>query len=136
MNRNWSVLGSYGFTDAFFTGTAGVNIPAGNKLPYVPAHTARLWANYKFDESVLPGVSLGAGIYAAAGQYVDPQNQWKTGGYYSVDAKIGYENQHIRAAVSAKNLTNNQYFVPYSWFGGQVAPGAPLMVYGHLSFKL
>jgi len=135
-NRNWSVLGSYGFTDAFFTDTAGANIPAGNKIPYVPAHTARLWANYKFDESVLPGLSLGAGIYAASGQYVDNQNLWQTGGYYTVDAKVGYENEHIRASISGKNLTNNQYFVPYTWFGGQVAPGSPLMVYAQFSVKL
>ncbi len=135
-NRNWSVLVSYGYTDAFFTDPAGTNIPAGNKLPYVPPYTARLWADYKFDESVVPGLSLGAGIYAAGGQYVDPQNQWKTGGYYTIDAKVGYENERVRAAITAKNLTNNQYLVPYSWFGGQVAPGAPLMVYGQLSFKL
>ena len=30
---------------------------------------------------------------------------------------------------------NNQYVVPYSWLGGQVAPGAPLSVYGQLAFK-
>lgn len=135
-NRNWSVLGSYGYTDAYFVDAAGANIPAGNKLQNVPAHSARLWANYKFDESVVPGLSLGAGIYAASGQYVDAQNLWQTGGYYTIDAKVGYENQRIRASVSAKNLTNSQYFVPYTWFGGQVSPGAPLMVYGQLSIKL
>ena len=105
-------------------------------MPNVPAHTARLWANYKLDENVLPGLSLGAGIYAVSGQYVDAQNFWRTGGYYTVDAKVGYENEHVRASISAKNLTNNQYYVPYTWFGGQVSPGAPLMVYGQLSFKL
>jgi iron complex outermembrane receptor protein len=134
-NRNWSVLGSYGFTDAFFAESAGATIPAGNKLAMVPEHSGRLWAIYRFDTNVLPGWSAGAGVYAASGQYVDPQNQWKTEGYHTIDAKIGYENDRIRAAVTVKNLTGEKYFTPYTWFGGQVAPGAPRMVYGQISYR-
>ena len=134
-NRNWSVLASYGYTSAFFADPAGAGIPAGYRLPFVPEHSGRFWLNYQFDESVAPGLSLGAGIYAASNQYVDAANLWQTAGYYTVDAKIGYETDRIRAVVSAKNLTNNQYLVPYSWLGGQVAPGAPLSVYGQFAFK-
>lgn len=134
-NRNWSVLASYGYTNAFFADPAGPGIPAGYRLPFVPEHSGRFWLNYQFDESVAPGLSVGAGVYAASNQYVDAFNLWQTAGYYTVDAKIGYENEKIRAVVSAKNLTNNQYFVPYSWLGGQVAPGAPLSIYGQVAFK-
>lgn len=134
-NRNWSVLASYGYTRAFFADSGGPGIPAGYRLPFVPEHSGRLWVNYQFDEGVAPGLSLGAGVYAASNQYVDPYNLWQTAGYYTVDAKIGYENEKLRAVLSAKNLTNNQYLLPYSWLGGQVAPGAPLSVYGQLAFK-
>jgi iron complex outermembrane receptor protein len=134
-NRNWSVLASYGYTRAFFADAAGPGIPAGNRLPFVPEHSGRFWLNYQFDESVAPGLSLGAGVYAASNQYVDAFNLWQTAGYYTVDAKIGYETDKIRAVLSAKNLTNNQYLLPYSWLGGQVAPGAPLSVYGQFAFK-
>ena len=134
-NRNWSVLASYGYTRAFFADAAGPGIPAGYRLPFVPEHSGRFWLNYQFDESVAPGLSLGAGVYAASNQYVDAFNLWQTAGYYTVDAKIGYETDKIRAVLSAKNLTNNQYLLPYSWLGGQVAPGAPLSVYGQFAFK-
>ena len=76
--RNWSFLGSYGFTYATFGSPFndynGGTVPAGNRLPFVPASSGRLWANYKFDPDVLPGLSIGAGVYAASSQYVDPAN--------------------------------------------------------------
>lgn len=134
-DNNWSFLGSYGYTRATFVDAGGPNIPAGNRLPFVPDQAARLWVNYAFDANVLPGWSVGAGIYVAAGQYVDAQNIWKTEGYFTIDAKIGYETDRIRAAVTGKNLTGEEYYTPYNWFGGQVAPGAPRMIYGQISYK-
>lgn len=136
--RNWSFLGSYGYTDATFASpfndANGGTIPNGNKLPFVPAHSGRLWANYKFDSSVLPGWSIGAGVYAASSQYVDPANRWKTAGYFSVDAKLGYERDNWRASLSVKNLTGEKYFTPYAWLGGQVAPGAPRLIYAEIGY--
>ena len=101
----------------------------------VSAHSGRLWAEYKFDASSLPGWSVGAGIFAASSQYVDPANLWKTSGYYTVDAKIGYENDKFRAALTVKNLTGEEYYTPYAWLGGQVAPGAPRSIYGQVAYK-
>jgi iron complex outermembrane recepter protein len=137
-NRNWSFLGSYGFTDAVFAEPfldfTGATIPGGTKLPFVPAHTGRLWANYKFNPGWLEGWSIGAGLYTASGQYVDNANLWQTNGYFTVDAKIGYERDHLRAFITAKNLTGERYFTPYTWLGGQVAPGAPRTIYGQISY--
>lgn len=137
-NRNWSFLGSYGFTDAVFVDSfpdfTGTTIAAGTKLPFVPAHSGRLWANYKFDPGWLEGWSAGAGIYVASSQYVDNLNLWRSDGYFTVDAKIGYEKGNIRAFLAAKNLTGEKYFTPYTWLGGQVAPGAPRAIYGQISY--
>lgn len=135
---NWSVLASYGYTDATFAKPFvdynGVAVGTGNRLPFVPEHSGRIWANYKFDPDVLKGWSVGAGIYAASSQYVDPANLWKTSGYFTVDAKVAYEHENWRAAISVKNLTGERYFTPYAWLGGQVAPGAPRLVYGEISY--
>ncbi len=132
-NSNWSVLASYGYTDAFFASDTPT-APAGNKLPLVPQNSGRLWANYKFDGQ-WTGWSAGAGIYAASGQYVDALNRWRTDGYYTLDAKIAYETKQFRAAFFVKNLTGEQYYTPYTWFGGQVAPGAPRSFYLQTSYK-
>jgi len=135
-NDNWSVLGSYGYTDAFFVQSTSATVAAGSKLPSVANHAGRLWVNYKFDQSFLRGFSVGAGVYATSGQYVESQNLWRTGGYHTVDAKIGYDTEKLRVALSVKNLTGEKYYTPYTWFGGQVAAGAPRMIYGQIGYKI
>lgn len=130
---NWSVLGSFGHTDAFFV-TDAPAAPAGNKLPFVPQNSGRAWINYKFDGQ-WTGWSAGGGIYAASSQYVDSLNRWSTAGYYTLDAKIAYETKTFRAAFIVKNLTGQEYYTPYTWFGGQVAPGAPRTFYLQTSYK-
>ncbi|EKS40288.1 TonB-dependent siderophore receptor [Afipia clevelandensis] len=137
-NRNWSVLGSYGYTDAYYADAfllGGAPVAAGNKLAMVPQNSGRFWVDYKFDPGVLSGWSVGAGIYASSGQYLNAFNLWRTDGYYTLDAKIGYEKDRFRAALFVKNLTGQEYFTPYTWFGGQVAPGAPRAIYGQISYK-
>jgi iron complex outermembrane receptor protein len=137
-NRNWSFLGSYAYTEATYSDPFlfnGTTVKPGNRILGVPLHSGRIWANYKFDQPALRGWSVGAGVYMASSQFVDPTNLWETGGYYTVDAKVAYEDDRFRAAITAKNLTGQEYFTPYTWFGGQVAPSAPRAVYGQLALK-
>ncbi len=130
----WKVLAAYGYTDAEFADNK-LSTPEGNKLPNVPAHSGRLWVDYAFAAEAFKGWSIGAGIYASTGSFVDNLNVYKTKSYVTVDAKVGYDSKHWTASLHVKNLTGEQYFVPYSWFGGQVAPGAPRAVYGQVSYK-
>ncbi|MFI3904490.1 TonB-dependent siderophore receptor [Ochrobactrum sp. S1502_03] len=132
---NWSILASYGYTNAKFV-DATSTVAADTRVPMVPEHSGRLWVNYEFGPNFMPGWSAGAGIYAASDQTINAQYDWKTDGYFTIDAKIGYENEKMRASLSVQNLTGEKYFTPYTWFGGQVAPGAPRTVYAQLGFKL
>lgn len=131
--KSWQILASYGFVEAEFADS--LVYPEGNKLLAVPQHSGRLWINYAFEEQMLRGWSVGAGIYAASGAYVDNANAWKTEPYFTVDAKIGYENEQFAATFNVKNLTDEFYFEPYPWFEGQVAPGADRQFYGTLAYK-
>lgn len=133
-DAHWSVLASYGYTDAEFA-TATTTVAAGTRVAMIPEHSGRFWVNYEFGQTFIPGWSVGAGVYAASNQTINPQYDWETGGYFSVDAKIGYENENIRASISIQNLTDEKYYTPYTWFGGQVAPGAPRAFYAQLSYK-
>jgi iron complex outermembrane receptor protein len=130
-NRNWQVLANYGYTNADIVSGAHT----GKDLVEVPKHSGRVWVNYLFDPNMLKGWSVGAGVYAASSQYVDSDNVYSTPGYFTVDAKIGYETEKFAATFNVKNLTNEQYFVPYEWFGGQVAPGADRAFYGTLVYE-
>lgn len=131
---HWSVLASYGYTDARFASDTST-VDAGTRVAMIPEHSGRLWLNYQFGEDFLPGWSVGAGVYAASSQTINPQFDWKTDGYFTVDAKIGYENDKIRASLSVQNLTGETYYTPYTWFGGQVAPGAPRTFHAQLGYK-
>ena len=43
-----------------------------------------------------------------------------------MDAQIAWQSGPLRIALTGRNLTNTQYFVPYQYVGGTVAPGAPV----------
>jgi iron complex outermembrane receptor protein len=132
-NTNWKFLASYGHTDVVFS-DSNMGVPAGNVVPGVPADSARVWANYAFDGR-LNGLNVGAGVYLASTQYVDNANMYRTPGYFTVDSAVSYKWRNYTASVDVKNLTGEKYFVPYPWFGGQVAPGAPRSFFAKLSAK-
>lgn len=134
-NKNLKVLASYGHTDVVFS-DSNTGVPQGNRVPGVPEDSGRVWVNYTFDWAPLRGWSAGAGVYVASSQYVDNANLYKAPGYYTVDAKIAYETAHWTASFNIKNLTGEKYFVPYQWFGGQVAPGDGRAFYGKLAYRL
>lgn len=133
-DANWQFIGSFGYVDAIFADSL-LGAPAGNKFPGIPAQSGRLWANYKFDHPMLRNWSIGAGVYAASGQYVDNANVYRTSAYHTFDAKLAYDTKDFSAAVSVRNLTNEKYFVPYVWLGGQVAPGEGRGIYGSLAYR-
>ena len=131
---NWSVLANYAYIDAELTkATAGA--PAGSALIGIPEHSGRFWINYAFDPGLLGGWSVGAGIYAASDSPVDLANTFFAESYNTVDAKIAYAGENFEAALNIKNLTDEEYFVPYSYFGGRVAPGQDRAVYGTVIYK-
>lgn len=132
---NWFVLANYAHIDAEFLNASGGGSP-GNQLNIIPPDSGRLWVSYRFTTPGYRGLSAGAGVYAASGAYVDPANVYETTGYYTVDAKVGYDDEDISASLSVKNLTDREYFVPYNYFGGRIAPGEPLSVYSTFSVKI
>ncbi|MDX2155762.1 MAG: TonB-dependent receptor, partial [Hyphomicrobiaceae bacterium] len=134
LGANWQVLANYAYVDAELVEAAS-GASAGSKLVGVPEHSGRVWLNYGFDADVLPGWSVGAGVYAAAGSPVDLANRYVTEDYFTIDAKVAYDADTFSAAVHVKNLTGEEYFVPYSYFNGRVAPGEERAVYGTVKVR-
>lgn len=132
--QNFQLLANYGYVKAEFR-DAFQNVPKGNRFSLVPEETARVWANYKFDAPLLKGLSVGAGVFWSAGAFVDDENLYKTEDYFTVDAKVAYETENFVASFNVKNLTDEEYFVPYAWFGSEVAPGEERAYYGSVALK-
>ncbi|PNG27576.1 TonB-dependent siderophore receptor [Methylocella silvestris] len=133
-DSHWKVLANYSYINAILLNDIPGTAPAGSTLNIVPPHSGRLWVNYSFD-GPLQGWSLGAGVYAASGAYVDLANLYRTNAYFTVDATLSYQKDNFAASVTVKNLTGEQYYVPYNYYGGRVATGDARGVYGKVSWK-
>ena len=134
-DRQWQVLANYAHIDATLVNAVPGVAPAGSQLNIVPANSGRLWVNYRFDNEALAGWHVGAGVYAASSAYVDLANTFKTGGYYTADTTIGYESRHFDVSFTVRNLTGQDYYVPFNYYGGRVAPGDERSVLANLAFK-
>jgi iron complex outermembrane receptor protein len=132
--RFWRVLASYSFTDATLLEPTTA-AAAGNRLVGVPEHSGRLWVHHAFEPAALKGWSIGAGVYAASDQAIEIGNSYFSDAYFKVDAKLGYDTQTFSAGLAIKNITDEEYFVPFDYFRGRVAPAEPRSVYGTISYK-
>ncbi len=121
-------LGSYAYTDATLENSL-FGAPAGNSLPIIPEHSGRLWVHYDLNDSW----SGGLGLYAQSGAYLSNNNNFKSDAYHTVDAVLSYEQDLYRLSASLKNLTNQDYFEAYNYFGGRVSPAAGTSLYLNVS---
>lgn len=133
--RNWRVLANYALVDAILTKEVPGTASAGSDLNIVPEHSGRLWLNYRFDSGPLTGLSIGSGVYAASGAFVDLANDFRTDAFFTVDSKIAYETERFAVSIFVKNITGEKYFVPFVYYGGRVAPGDDRAVYATIAVK-
>jgi iron complex outermembrane receptor protein len=129
-----SILANYAHTDARFTDKLA-GVPEGNRLAMVPENSGRLWANYRFQQPLIKGLSIGGGIYAQGEAHLSNNNTFKSDGYHSFDASIAYDHKNFRVATTVKNLSNEHYFQPYGYFGGRVIPSEGTTAYATFSVK-
>lgn len=133
-NDKLSFLANYAYTKAeFANGQAG--IAKGTPLPGIPEHSGRFWANYRFQQTLLKGLTIGAGIYAQSGVYLSNSHLFKTNSYYTIDASVSYEIDHFKLGVSVKNLTDQSYFERLDYYGSHVAPGEGLSLFSSISMR-
>ncbi|MBK8816152.1 MAG: TonB-dependent receptor [Methylococcaceae bacterium] len=132
-----SFLLNYAHTNAEFTSDlAGAGIKKGNKVSLVPENSGRLWVNYRFQQPMLRGLSIGGGLYAQSGAYLSDNNNFKTDGFHTFDASVAYEYDRFKLAATIKNLTDEDYFQTFGYLGGHVIPaeGTSAYVTGSVKF--
>jgi iron complex outermembrane receptor protein len=119
----FSLLANYANTDAVYTKSAATTIPAGNSVAGVPEHSGRVWANYRFKEGKSNTFTIGGGVYAQSSTWLTGSNDVKVPSFHTFDLRLGYETKQYETALTVKNLTDEQYYERYNYFGGRVAPG-------------
>lgn len=130
-----SILANYSHTDAQFSDDKTTGVAQGNQLAMVPQNTGRLWANYRFQQPWLKGFSVGGGLYAQSEAYLSNNNTFKSDGYHTFDASLSYEQKHFKLAATIKNLTDEEYYQAYGYFGGRVIPSQGTSAYFTASVK-
>jgi iron complex outermembrane receptor protein len=67
--------------------------------------------------------------------YVDTGNVYKADSYHRIDAAIQYQNERYNAALTIKNLTNEDYYEYYKYLDGRLVKSAGPTAYLTFSIK-
>lgn len=99
------VTASYSYVDNVVTksntGTVG-------KTPYgVPRNQASIWANYKFQDTRLAGLRLGAGVRYVGWSYGTSTQAFKLPDYALFDAAVHYDLSHLSPRLAGAALSIN-----------------------------
>ncbi|ANH03405.1 TonB-dependent siderophore receptor [Shinella sp. HZN7] len=105
----WDFTGSYTYTNAEITKDALGYV--GNRPMLVPEHQASGWLNYTFNDGVLEGASLGAGVRYVGEVYGNNANSVSVPGRTLFDIGASYRvNEHAKVSLNATNLFDKKYF--------------------------
>ena len=131
---HWKVLANYGYVDVELVEDIPNGAKAGSKLPFIAQHSGGLWVDYTFGSELLKGWSIGAGPRAASGAPLELGKTYKTKPYIVADAAIRYKNDDgFSVNLAMKNLTDEEYYLPYQYFTGSSAAAPGRSVYLTLS---
>lgn len=115
-----SVLLAYAYLDAQVT--QDTTFPVGTRLPFVPAHSGRVFAAYRAPVPRVGDVVVGAGAYATTSQAVDLSIPDRTPGYATFDASASWQRGPLRLNLQVTNLLDKKAYVPFAYLGDSVAP--------------
>ncbi len=115
------LLGSYTFTEVDYTkpyfnrAADGLtrNVE-GNTPAQTPEHMASLWADYRFADGALAGLSAGLGVRYMGKSWADAENTVQVPSYTLYDASLSYDLAQVglrgtSVRLNANNLTDESY---------------------------
>ena len=107
---NWSISGGYAFLLSEFTDDP--NNEGESFQPLVPRHSFQLRTKYTFDEGLLDGVNLRAGLTAVSSFFGEPGDvRVRQSGYATVDLGAGYEiTENLQVDFTVANVFDTEYY--------------------------
>jgi iron complex outermembrane receptor protein len=118
IGRNVSLIAAYAYGEAEVTkanpNAAGVSLQ-GLPIARTPRHMASLWADYRFDEGIASGLTVGGGIRYTGANYADAAATIRLASQTQLDAAIHYDFGEVdpelagfRLSLTATNLTDER----------------------------
>ncbi|MCD8483034.1 MAG: TonB-dependent receptor [Verrucomicrobia bacterium] len=129
---NWSILGSYAYTDTKVRRDPENPFFEGLRMQFVPLHKVALFTKYEVREGVLNGLNLRGGFVHFSERYLntrdlvnDANNRIRLPSEWILEAGVGYGRQIGKTwwnfDISVKNLTDENFVGGYG-AGDFVAP--------------
>ncbi|MEM9670210.1 MAG: TonB-dependent siderophore receptor [Pseudomonadota bacterium] len=113
-----SVLLTSAYTDAEVIDDTA--IPIGDGLPRVPRYSGRLAARYRFDEGLLDGFGVGAGLTWQSDAELTRPNSFISDDFVLVDAQASYQFDRYRIGVTVQNIFGEDAFQPFQFLAQPV----------------
>lgn len=123
---NLNLIANYAYTHAINTEDETYQ---GKRPTQIPENAFNLWGDYTFDNTMLNGVTVGAGVRYTGPMEISPANdEGKLGGTTQYDMAVSYDMSAIDTSLvgltlkaSAQNLTNKETLSCYDstncWIG-------------------
>ena len=123
---NINLIANYAYTHAINTEDETYQ---GKRPTQVPENAFNLWGDYTFDQSLVRGLTVGAGVRYTGPMEIAPDNTaGKLGGTTQYDMSLSYDMSAVDSSLaglmlkaSAQNLTNKEtltcYDSPNCWIG-------------------
>ncbi len=132
-----SLIGTYAYTDAKITNDLTAPANVGHRLPYAPTHQGSAWLKYDFNNDILKGFTLGAGVYLSGRRYGDAANSYYDRAYTRLDLMAGYKRKlgavNLTTQVNINNVNDAEYYVLRSRRTN--LPAEPLSVMGSVKLE-
>ncbi len=109
----WNIMASYSWLDVKITDS---EIPEeiGQQRANTPENMIKLFTTYELLNGPLSGLSFGGGIFWIDEREVDNMGSFQLPSYTRIDLRLGYEWDHWRLGINAKNITDEDILASYS----------------------
>ncbi|GLK83137.1 TonB-dependent siderophore receptor [Ancylobacter defluvii] len=108
VTKNFRLIGTFTVLDMEITNDTNAAI-IGNEPMLVPDVMASAWADYKFDQGPLTGVSVGGGVRYIGSSWIDDENTLQVPSVTLFDAAIRYERDSWGVALNLNNIFDEVY---------------------------
>lgn len=110
-----TLIGNVSFIDSEITEDANSNY-VGNTPSQIADQLASAWANYRFLNGTLDGLTIGAGARYVGDSYADNLETNKVPSYTLFDATVSYRIEDYKFQVAAKNLADKEYIATCDYY--------------------
>lgn len=107
LTRGLSAIASYTWNEVEVVEAGGAQVTNGKRVVDRPEHIAKLWLDYTFQQPVLDGLGVGAGVRHRGSAFSNADNTARYPSATLVDAAVRYEFDDVRLQLSAKNVLDD-----------------------------